>query len=173
MSIDFRPTSHAMSFSHRLSSRAALAATLSATLLLAGCATPGRGGYDYTASEARRPMLVTLGTLESVRDVRLEQDRQTGVGTAAGAVVGGIAGSTIGGGRGQAIATVLGAVAGGLGGSQIERGTGARQGVELTVRTDDGRTLAIVQEAGNERYTPGQRVRVLTDTARGTMRVSQ
>jgi outer membrane lipoprotein SlyB len=106
-----------------------------------------------------------------VRVVRTERAQPTGVGTAAGAVVGGVAGSTVGGGRGSIVGAVVGAVIGGVAGSHIEKNTSDRPGLEITVRTDDGRTLAIVQEADGQRLEPGQRVRLLTDP-RGQVRVS-
>jgi len=63
--------------------------------------------------------------VESVRHVQIEGTR-SGIGTAAGAVVGGIGGSNIGGGKGSSVGTVLGAVAGGVVGSAIEQGTTRR-----------------------------------------------
>lgn len=146
---------------------------LAASLAVAGCAAPSKSGHTYTASEARRPMQVQLGVIEAIREVRLERDQPTGVGTGAGAIVGGVAGSNIGGGRGQVIGTVLGAVAGGVVGSHAEQSLSNRSALELTVRTDAGRTFAVVQEAGGEAFSPGERVRVLTDPVKGTMRVSK
>jgi outer membrane lipoprotein SlyB len=103
--------------------------------------------------------------------VRIEREGEAGVGSIAGAVVGGVAGSNVGGGKGSIIGSVIGAVAGGVAGSHLEKAAGERNGLEITVRTDDGRTLAIVQEAGSDRFDAGQRVRLLTD-ARGQVRVS-
>ena len=84
-------------------------------------------------------------------------------------MVGGVAGSNVGGGKGSIIGTVVGAVAGGLAGSAIEEGVTRREGVEITVRLDGGRLLAIVQEA-DEAFRPGERVRVLSGG--GSTRVS-
>ena len=44
-----------------------------------------------------------------------------GVGTGLGAVVGGLLGNQVGGGRGKTLATVAGAVGGGYAGHQIEK----------------------------------------------------
>ena len=101
-----------------------------------------------------------MGTVEGVRVVRLEGTRSP-VGTLAGGVVGGVAGSTVGGGRGSTIAAVIGAVAGGLAGSAIEEGVTRKEGVEVTVRLDNGNMIAITQEA-DEQFKPGERVRVLS-----------
>lgn len=154
-------------------SRALTALALAAAVLVAGCAAPSKSGHTYTASEARRPMQVQTGVIQAIREVRLEQDQPTGVGAGAGAVVGGVAGSYIGSGRGQVLGSVLGAVAGGVAGSHAEKSLSDRPALELTVRTDAGRTIAVVQEAGGETFAPGQRVRILTDPVKGTMRVSQ
>ena len=79
--------------------------------------------------------------------------------------------STIGGGRGQAVATVIGAVAGGLAGSAVEEGATRTPGVEVTVRLDNGQFLAVVQADEGEGFRPGERVRILRDG--GTTRVTR
>lgn len=128
--------------------------------VLAGCAQ-GLGGGSYTRDEARREQNVRLGVVESVRPVQIEGTR-TGVGPVAGAVVGGVAGSTVGGGRGSAVAAVVGAVAGGVAGQAIEQGTTRKNGVEVTVKLNNGALVAIVQEA-DEVFRAGDRVRILSD----------
>lgn len=147
----------------------AVCGALLAGLLITGCAS-GLGGGTYSRGEARRAMVVQFGSVESVRAVQLEGTKSP-VGTVAGAAVGGIAGSSIGGGRGASIATVLGAVAGGLAGSALEEGVTREQGVEVTVRLDNGQYLAVVQEDQGENFMPGQRVRILRDG--GTTRVTR
>ncbi|HCX32296.1 MAG TPA: hypothetical protein DHV08_01280 [Rhodocyclaceae bacterium] len=142
-------------------------AAVACAAIVAGCAS-GLGGGDYKRGEARQTMRVEMGVVESVRTVRIEGTK-TPVGTGAGAVVGGVAGSNVGGGKGSIIGTVVGAVAGGLAGSAIEEGVTRREGVEITVRLDGGRLLAIVQEA-DEAFRPGERVRVLSGG--GSTRVS-
>jgi outer membrane lipoprotein SlyB len=140
-------------------------------LLAAGCAGPSQSGYVYTDRETRQPMQVQSATIQSVRGVSLERNQPAGIGTAAGAVVGGVAGSNVGRGKGAIVGSVLGALVGGMTGSHLEQGAGNRAALEITVRTDEGRTLAIVQEAGDDRFEAGQRVRLLT-TARGQVRVA-
>lgn len=148
-----------------------IAAVLAAAVLASGCAGPSKSGSVYTDSEARRPMQVTTATVQAIRQVTLERNRPTGAGTAAGGVIGGVAGSTIGGGRGAVVGTVAGAVVGAVAGSYAEKSLSDRAGLEITVRTDDGRTMAVVQEAGQDSFAPGQRVRLLTDS-RGQVRVA-
>ena len=81
-------------------------------LVLGGCAS-SLTGDTYSRSEARTVQLVRMGTIESLRPVRIEGTK-TPIGSGAGAVVGGIAGSGVGGGRGSAVAAVIGAVATGI-----------------------------------------------------------
>lgn len=126
---------------------------------VAGCASSMSGGA-YTRGQARQVEDVRMATVESVRDVKIEGTK-TAIGTAAGTVVGGIAGSNVGAGKGSSIGTVLGAVAGGVVGSAIEEGTTRQDGIEITVRFDDGRMIAVAQ-AADEKFTPGERVRVVT-----------
>ena len=138
-----------------------LTIALLATVTLAGCAG-GLGGGDYQRAEARRVISVRMGVVESVRPVKLEGTKSP-VGTLGGAAVGGIAGSTIGQGKGAAIGAVLGAVAGGLAGSAAEEGITRKQGIEVTVKMDNGEMLAVVQEDGGEKFMPGERIRLLQD----------
>ena len=132
-----------------------------------GCASSRSGGI-YTRDQARQEMTVRTGIVESVREVRLEGTK-SGVGTLAGGAIGGIAGSNVGGGKGQIVGAILGAVAGGLAGSAVEEQTSTKNGVEITVKLDNGSLVAIVQEA-DEIFRPGERVRVLS--SRGESRVS-
>lgn len=132
---------------------------LVAAMVLGGCASSMSGGA-YTRSQARQAQEVQMGVVESVRQVQLEGTK-TPVGTIAGAAVGGIAGSNIGGGKGSTVGAILGAVAGGVAGSAIEEGVTKKNGLEITVKLDSGRMIAITQEA-DEDIRPGDRVRVLS-----------
>lgn len=143
--------------------------SLIAAVSVTGCAS-GLGGGDYERTEARRVMSVRMGVIESVRPVKLEGSN-TPIGTIAGAAVGGIAGSTIGGGKGSSIAAVIGAVAGGIAGAAAEEGMTRKQGVEVTLKMDNGELLAVTQEDGGENFQPGERVRLLQDG--GTTRVTR
>jgi len=91
---------------------------LSVTTGLAGCAS-NLSGDSYSRSEARRAQQVEYGEIISLRPVQIEGTK-TPVGAGAGAVVGGIGGSTLGGGKGSAIMAVIGAVAGGMAGAAVE-----------------------------------------------------
>ncbi len=135
--------------------------------LLNACASSNAGDV-YSRDEARKIQTIRKGVVESVRTVKLEGTK-TPIGTAAGAVIGGVAGSTIGEGKGSAIAAVIGAVAGGLAGSAIEEVATRQDAFEITVKLDNGSLIAIVQEA-TEQFAPGDSVRFIENG--GVTRVS-
>ena len=130
---------------------------------LGACASSNSGGA-YTRGQTRQVQTVKMGTVESVRLVKIEGTK-SGLGTGTGAVVGGVAGSTLGGGRGKVLTTVVGAVGGGLAGAAAEEGITREDGLEITVQMDKGNMIAIVQEA-DEDFLPGDRARGL-HAARG------
>jgi outer membrane lipoprotein SlyB len=130
-------------------------------LLVSGCAG-GLGSGDYARTQTRGVQEVQMGVVESVREVKIEGTK-SGVGSAAGAVVGGVAGSDVGGGKGQVVGGVIGAVVGGVAGAAIEEGTTRQKGIEITVKLDGGRMIAVTQAAEpNEVFKVGERVRILS-----------
>ncbi len=128
------------------------------SLVLAACASSNSGGV-YSRDEARKVQTVRMGVVESVRAVKLEGTK-TPIGTAAGAAVGGVAGSTIGKGDDNIVGAVIGAVVGGLAGSAIEEGMTRKDALEITVKLDNGSLIAIVQEA-DEAFKAGDKVRLI------------
>jgi outer membrane lipoprotein SlyB len=127
---------------------------------LVGCAS-NLTGESYSRSEARSVQQVEYGIIEQLRPVKIEGTK-TPIGSGAGAIIGGIAGSGVGSGRGRNVMAVIGAVAGGMAGAAIEEGVTRTQGVEITVKMNKGGTIAIVQALSpNQRFTVGDRVRVL------------
>ena len=138
------------------------------SLLLAGCPA-GLGCSDYSRSQARTVQEVQMGVVESVREVTIEGTK-TPIGAGAGAVVGGVAGSTVGGGRGSVVGAAVGAVLGGVGGAAAEEAVTRQKGVEITVKLDSGRMIAVTQAADQE-FRVGDRVRVLAGG--GVTRVTQ
>ncbi len=132
---------------------------------LGGCAS--RLTSDgYARAQAQQVMEIERGVIESLRDVRIEgtaSGHGASVGSSAGAIIGGIGANTIGSGRGSWIASALGAVAGGLAGAAAEEAVTTRAGVELTVKLNSGRLLAVTQEKDEkEIFVRGDKVRVLT-----------
>jgi outer membrane lipoprotein SlyB len=138
--------------------RITLATTITLAALLAGCAS-SQSGSAYERRQARQEMTVRLGVVESVRQVTLEGTK-TPVGGLAGAALGGMAGSNIGGGRGATAGAILGAVAGGVAGAAAEEHLTKKDGLEITIKLENGQLIAVTQEA-DEAFHPGERVRVL------------
>ena len=145
----------------------ASAVLAAASPLLFGCAS-GTGGKDYSREQTRVVQEVQMGVVEAVREVNIEGTKSP-VGAGAGAVVGGVAGSTVGGGKGSVVGAAVGAVLGGLGGAAAEEAITRNKGVEITVKLDSGRLIAVTQTA-DESFQVGDRVRILTGG--GTTRVS-
>ncbi|MGH8282175.1 MAG: glycine zipper 2TM domain-containing protein [Gammaproteobacteria bacterium] len=147
-----------------------------AALLLAGCANLGPNPYGattYTGTATRTEQQVNYGTVVSLAAAKVVPSKnEQGLSTGIGAVAGGIAGSAAGGGRGQALTTLAGAVLGGIAGNAAGKAMGTAQGVTITVKMDDGRTVAITQGVDpNLIFQVGQRVEVLENPADGTARV--
>ncbi|HEX5337782.1 MAG TPA: glycine zipper 2TM domain-containing protein [Gallionella sp.] len=140
---------------------------LLAAVLLGGCASSMSGGA-YTREQARSVQDVRMATVESVRPVQIEGSKSS-IGTMAGAVVGGIGGSNVGAGKGSSVGAVLGAVAGGVVGAAVEEGVTRKNGLEITVKFDDGKLIAVTQE-DDEKFQAGERVRVLSGS--GVTRIS-
>jgi len=133
---------------------------LAAMLVVAGCATPA--GPVYYPGQPLRAQSVEMGVVENARSVAL-QGPDTGLGALAGAGLGGWAGSGIGSGGGNAAAIVGGVILGSLIGNAAEVNAARRPGLELTVRLDTGRMIAVVQDDVGEPFRPGDRIRVTSD----------
>lgn len=145
----------------------ALTAIAVTTLTLAGCAS-SLSGSAYSRDQARGEMSVRMGVVDSVRQVQIEGTKSP-VGGLAGGALGGVAGSQMGKGTGSTVGAIAGVIAGGLAGSAIEEGVTRQNGLEITVRLENGQYIAITQ-AADEEFRPGERVRVLS--GRGTTRVT-
>lgn len=141
---------------------------LTACLSLTGCPSSMSGGA-YNRGQVREAQDVHLGYVENIRPVMIE-GTQSGVGTMGGAALGGLAGSNIGKGKGQIAGAIGGAVVGGLIGSAIEEDATHQPGLEITVRLDSGRLIAVTQ-ADDEPFYRGDRVQVLIGYD-GTARVT-
>ena len=135
----------------KLSGWRRFAAVLSAgfaLLLAAGCETTPAFQVSQPASRE--------GTVESIVQDTV-QSGNAAVGTIGGAVIGGLLGHQIGGGRGQTAATVIGAGGGAFVGNQAA----TRQNLvwRIGVRYDDG-SLATIQQTSAPALRIGDRVRV-------------
>jgi outer membrane lipoprotein SlyB len=131
-----------------------LFASALAASLLAGCAsTPGDDDAGARRAQQQAEQKEYSGVVEIVREVEMDSER-SGVAPMAGAVLGG----TVGSGRGSAVGAVVGTVAG-----EAAAQAGTRPALEITVRLDEGRVIAVTQPAGKDSFKPGERVRVVSD----------
>jgi outer membrane lipoprotein SlyB len=100
------------------------------------------------------------GTVQSIEVVQ-KQGSGMGLGTAAGAVVGGLLGNQVGSGSGRTAATVAGAAGGALAGNTIERNrAGASQAYQVTLRMDNGAVQTLMQDSAPNLQV-GDRVRIV------------
>ena len=107
-----------------------------------------------------------MGTIMRLHAAYIDNN-PTGVGTLGGAVVGGVLGSAAGSPKwsyaGRTLMTLGGAVIGALAGTGVEKALNSKDALEIEVNLDNGQTLSIVQELGDEEHSfaVGDRVRVL------------
>jgi outer membrane lipoprotein SlyB len=104
-------------------------------------------------------------TVVSMRRVILEDGdylENNKTGALLGAVTGGVLGNTVGAGRGRTAATVLGAVAGGVGGAMAEKAMKKQEGLEYTVKLQNGSMRTIVQGIDNQ-LAIGQKALLIID----------
>ncbi|MEK9650186.1 MAG: hypothetical protein VW146_04460 [Gammaproteobacteria bacterium] len=116
-------------------------------------------------NQAQRMQTVRFGIVESVDKIVIAGDRQTGA--IAGAAIGAASGSSI---SDSDIESGIGAVLGGLVGSAIGSAVGdaatRKDAIELLITLDDGKTISIIQEASNDSFSKGSRVKVITSAGK-------
>jgi outer membrane lipoprotein SlyB len=138
---------------------AIVAVGMALTAALGGCAS-GIGAGDYSRGQVGQINRVEEVVVVSVRPIRVEGE-STWVGTGAGAAIGGIAGSKVGGGSDErTIGAVAGAVLGGAVGSAVEKGVTTQQGFEYVVRLANGDMRTIAQ-GGDVYLPPGSRAMII------------
>lgn len=139
-------------------------------IALTGCAT-NRGGNSYTNNGTQQMQRVLVGTVESTRGVTISAN--SGVGGSAGAGIGAVAGSNVGAGRGSLVGIIGGAVIGGLIGHAADSAANSKEGMEITVKLDNGELVAVTQTvAESDAIAKGDRVRILV-APQGTSRVQR
>ncbi|OGU24464.1 MAG: hypothetical protein A2580_11295 [Hydrogenophilales bacterium RIFOXYD1_FULL_62_11] len=131
---------------------------LLAASLAGGCAEMGSlGGTQYgetdsaTASQSERN-----GTIAQLENIQVDDKYKLGVGTAVGAVAGGLLGAGVGD---STTATVAGAVLGGVAGTYAESKMSNQDAQRIVVNMSTGGSVTITQPVDN-RLREGMRVRV-------------
>jgi len=145
---------------------------LASVLALSACtsmsqpATPSYPDDTYQSSAEPRSAYPGYGVVEAIDAVK--QDYKGvggtgfGLGTLAGAVVGGVAGHQVGSGRGNTAATIAGSAGGAYIGHQLEKRNQAQDAYAITVRMENGSYQTLTQPTtGGLRI--GDRVRIEND----------
>ncbi|SNS35495.1 Glycine zipper 2TM domain-containing protein [Noviherbaspirillum humi] len=120
-----------------------------------GSSSMGSGSMPMSTSSASG-----TGVVQSV-EVVPRDNPGIGLGTVAGAVVGGLLGNQVGSGNGRTAATVAGAAGGAYAGNQMQRNSRAAGGetYRVTVRMDNGAVQTLAQDNAGMLQV-GERVRV-------------
>ena len=136
-----------------------LAVFLILVLFLSGCESlSDLSGKSTEQSYAIASNVNGTGVIESIEVIPRSQG--LGLGTLAGAAIGGVLGSQIGGGSGATAATVAGAAGGAYVGHEIEKRRRTDNKIyKVTIRMDDGTTQSFAQELEPAIHT-GDRVKI-------------
>jgi outer membrane lipoprotein SlyB len=137
----------------------AMAMAVAAALALGGCADTNNTAYPSSPE-------VAYAQYGEVQAIELVPHNSMGMGTIAGAVIGGIVGNQVGGGDGKTAATVLGAAGGAYAGHSLEkRNQPQSSAYKISIRMRDGTYQTVTQsDSGNIRV--GDRVQVANGVAR-------
>ena len=149
-----------------------LVSIFTASLLLVACVPSQQAGTSYSRDETRTVQNVKLGTIVDATPVMIEGTK-TGIGGVLGGVVGGLAGSTVDDGTTGEIAAVIVGAAGAVFGAKAESAITKAQGMEYTIKLDDGEVISVVQalDPNAEPIGAGDAVKLLSQG--GTFRVTK
>lgn len=111
-----------------------------------------------TKDTVLRTSCPNCGVIESTRVIEAP-GKASGLGVVGGAVVGGMLGNQVGGGRGKDILTVVGAVGGAYEGNDIEKRANSSKRYETIVHFGDG-TSRVYSAATEPPWQIGDRVKV-------------
>lgn len=143
----------------KCSSLKLLAVAFLSASLITGCATGSRASY-YSTSDTREAKTARLGTIVSVHEVALHND-PNGLVTVIAGGLGGVGGSTIGGGKGKTLMTIVGAGVGLAAGHYGQKAI-SQKGYDLTIQLDNSNSLITIVQGADVELSVGQRVRVIS-----------
>ena len=134
--------------------------TIFSILFISSCLNTSLQPDVVNRSDAQKDQYVVFGTIADITNVLIEGDRE--VGAAAGLAIGGVAGKkSTDSDLGSDVASVLGGLVGSAIGSEIGSAITKKNGVELLIETDAGRSISIIQEVSDFKYSKGQKVRII------------
>lgn len=118
---------------------------------------------EYVAS-ASPAICSNCGVIDAVNEIDT-RGQGSGVGAAGGAVVGGLLGHQVGGGKGRELATIAGAIGGAVAGNQIEGNVRSNRSYDISVRLNDGSTRTFHQSE-QPSWRAGDHVRIVDGSIR-------
>ena len=131
--------------------------------MLTGCAYNSLQPTTSNTGDARKALNTIEGTVIKVYATTLEGNREAG--QAIGAVIGGMVADNATDNKGNTtndIATTVGALVGSKVGDNVGNRLTQRQGVELIIKLDNGRTVSVSQEEDEKMsFQEGDRVFVI------------
>jgi outer membrane lipoprotein SlyB len=104
------------------------------------------------------------GVIDAINEVDT-RGQGSGVGVAGGAVVGGLLGNQVGGGRGRELATIAGAIGGAVAGNQIEGSVRTSHNYNISVRLNDG-TFRTFNQSEQPSWHTGDHVKIVDGSIR-------
>lgn len=125
------------------------------------------------AHHARRPEQIAVagparcaecGVIAAVNEVDT-RGQGSGLGAAGGAVVGGLLGHQVGGGKGRDLATIAGAIGGAVAGNQIEGNVRTSHSYNISVRLNDG-SMRNFHQSEQPGWRAGDHVRIVDGSIR-------
>lgn len=145
--------------------RLGVALGLTAALMIGGCASTNGTPYPSNPNVANTGNAYSMyGVVHSIELVQQESNGAAGstigLGTIAGAVIGGVLGNQVGGGTGKTVATVAGAAGGAYVGHELEnKQPQTVDAYKITVSMDNG-TYQTLMRSSDAGFRVGDRVRI-------------
>ncbi|WP_295991322.1 glycine zipper 2TM domain-containing protein [Rugamonas sp.] len=118
---------------------------------------------EYIAS-ASPTTCSECGVIDAVNEIDT-RGQGSGVGAAGGAVVGGLLGNQVGGGRGRELATIAGAIGGAVAGNQVEGNVRSTHSYDISVRLNNG-TFRTFHQSEQPAWHTGDHVRIVDGSIR-------
>lgn len=128
---------------------------------LTSCADKFGTSEVYKENQIGVAQTAQVGTVRSVENVKIEGN-SAAMGTAIGAVAGGLGTAAWGGGNAKFLTGAGGAVVGGLLGNQIDKAVSEKNGQRITIKLDGVKTPVTIVQVTDKRYPiqVGERVNV-------------
>ena len=137
------------------------ASALALSVSLTSCASKFGTSEVYKENQTGVAQSAQVGTVTSIENVKIEGN-SAAMGTALGAIAGGLGASTWGGGNARYLTGAGGAVLGGIVGNQVDKAISEKSGQRITVKLDGVKTPVTIVQVTDKRYPiqVGQRVNV-------------